>query len=482
MKLKGKQSKKAALVLGLAVVLPLNAFGQSRTVHGTVTDAEGPVIGATVKVKGTGTGTVTDLDGKYTLAVPAGATIEVSYVGYNTKLVKVGSSTVYNITLSQDAKQLNEVVVVGYGTMKRSDLTGAVASVGSKSIEKSIPTSIDQVLAGRAAGVQVQANTGTPGGSSTIRIRGTNSLNATSQPIFVIDGVIIDSSAGDEGNTNPLAAINPNDIVSMDILKDASATAIYGSRASNGVIMITTRRGQAGEATITYDGYIGWQTMPKKLDVMNLQQYAQHYNDIAAASIKDPVSSYVRPDLLGSGTDWQDELYRHALMTNHNLSITGGNQGITYAFSAGYLDQDGIAIGSSFKRQTMRGNVDAQIKKWLKGGFSFSLADSRQNTLANSYGIILTALTSQPSVAVRNPDGGYDGPDDQWMPDNPVALAEITTNYNKKQNFRTNAYLEANLMKGLTFKTELSTDYNNNKYYYYMPDYKFGVKKSETRT
>ena len=479
---KSFQAIKALAALGIISAIPMVASAQNRTVHGVVTDAEGPVIGATVKIKGTGTGTVTDLDGKYTLSVPAGATIEVSYVGYNTQYVKVGRNAVYDVTLSQDAKQLSEVVFVGYGTMKRSDLTGAVTSVGSKSIEKSIPTSIDQVLAGRAAGVQVQANTGTPGGSSTIRIRGTNSLNATSQPIFVIDGVIIDASAGDEGNTNPLASINPNDIVSMDILKDASATAIYGSRASNGVIMITTRRGQAGEATINYDGYVGWQTMPKKLDVMNLQQYAQHYNDIAAAQIKDPVSSFVRPELLGSGTDWQDELYRHALMTSHNLSISGGNQAVTYAFSTGYLDQDGIAIGSSFKRQTMRGNIDAQIKKWLKGGVSFSLADSKQNTLANSYGIILTALSSQPSVAVRNPDGGYDGPDDQWMPDNPVALAEITTNYNKKQNFRTNAYLEAKIIKGLTLKTELSTDYNDNKYYYYMPDYTFGIKKSETRT
>jgi TonB-dependent SusC/RagA subfamily outer membrane receptor len=343
-------------------------------------------------------------------------------------------------------------VVVGYGTMKRSDLTGAVTSVGDKAIAKSIPTSIDQVLSGRAAGVQVQANTGTPGGSSTIRIRGTNSLNATSQPIFVIDGVIIDSSAGDNGNSNPLASINPSDIVSMDILKDASATAIYGSRASNGVIMITTKKGQAGEATVTYDGYVGWQQMPKKLEVMNLREYAEHNNAIADAQIKNASSIYVRPDLLGEGTDWQDELFRNALMTSHNLSMNGGNNAVTYAFSAGYLNQDGIAIGSGYRRQTLRGSTDAQIKKWLKGGFSFSLADSKQTTLSNSYSIILTALRSQPTVAVKSPDGSYDGPDDQWMPENPVALAEITDNYNKKQNFRVNGYLEATLMKGLTIR------------------------------
>ena len=306
--------------------------------------------------------------------------------------------------------------------MKRADLTGSVASVGEKAIEKTVATSIDQVLQGRAAGVQIQANTGTPGGSNTIRIRGTNSLNATSQPIFVIDGVIIDSAGEDEGNSNPLSLINPSDIVSMDILKDASATAIYGSRASNGVIIITTKRGQSGEANITYDGYVGWQAMPGKLDVMNLREYAQHYKDITDAQIKPASSTWIRGDLMGNGTDWQDELYRKALMTSHNVSMSGGNKDITYAISAGYLDQDGIAIGSGFKRQTLRGNVDAQIKKWLKGGINFSLADSKQTT-SSTYNIIMTALTSQPSVAVRNPEGNYDGPDDQWMPDNPVALA-----------------------------------------------------------
>ena len=246
--------------------------------------------------------------------------------------------------------------------------------------------------------------------------------------------------------------------------------------------MITTKRGKAGDATVTYDGYVGWQTMPKTLDVMNLKEYAQHYNDIAAAQIKSASNTYVRPDLLAGGTDWQDELFRHALMTSHNVSVTGGTDKIAYALSAGYLDQDGIAIGSGYKRQTLRGNTDAQIKKWLKGGFTFSLSDSRQETHANEGSIILTALRSQPSVAVRSADGTFDGPDDQWMPDNPVALAEITRNYNKKLNFRANTYLEATIIKGLTYRTELSAEYNNNKYYYYMPDYRFGVKTSDTRT
>ena len=402
------QIKRAAFALFLSLFCFV-AYAQ-KTVTGNVKDASGdPMIGITVSLDGKPVA-VTDLDGNFTVQnAKSSSVIKLSYVGYLDQQFTVGNKNQFNLTMKEDPKALEEVVVVGYGTMKRSDLTGAVTSVGDEAISKSVSTSIDQVLQGRAAGVQVQANTGTPGGSSTIRIRGTNSLNATSQPIFVIDGVIIDSSSGDNGDSNPLSEINPSDIVSMDILKDASATAIYGSRASNGVIMITTKRGKAGDATVTYDGYVGWQTMPKSLDVLNLKQYAQHYNDIADAQIKSATNSFVRPELLGEGTYWQDELFRHALMTSHNLSVTGGSEKITYALSAGYLDQDGIVIGSSFRRQTLRGNTDAQIKKWLKGGFSFSLADSKQQTLANSYSIVLymymTAL-DDPTRVIAQP-GGY---------------------------------------------------------------------------
>lgn len=470
---------KALGLLLLFCMAPLWAHAQG-TVRGVVSDSEGPIIGATVRVKGAANGTVTDFDGNYAISAAPGQTLQFSYVGYVTKEVKVGNRKTIDVTLETDERLLSEVVVVGYGTMRKSDLTGAVTQVDAKAIEKSVPTSIDQVLQGRAAGVQIQANTGTPGGSSTIRIRGTNSLNASSQPIFVIDGVIIDSDGSDNGNTNPLSGINPSDIVTMDILKDASATAIYGSRASNGVIMITTKRGQTGEATIAYDGYVGWQQMPRKLDVLGLKDYARHYNDIADAQIKPHVGTFIRPELLGEGTDWQDELFSTAFMTNHSLSLTGGNEKTTYAITAGYLDQDGIGLATGFKRQTLRGNIDTELKKWLKGGISFSLSDSKQE-MEKNWDIIMTALRSQPSVAVRNPEGGYDGPDDQWMPDNAVALAEIKTNYAKRLNFRINTYLEATILKGLTLKTELSADYNLNKTKTYQPDYKFGVRESTQR-
>jgi TonB-linked SusC/RagA family outer membrane protein len=451
-------------------------------VKGSVKDQSGePIVGASVLQKGTtGNGTISDLDGNFSLKVPSNSVIQVSFIGYKTTDVPVNGKTQLSITLKEDTELLDEVVVVGYGQMKRSDLTGSVVSVSDAAIKKSVTTSIDQVLQGRAAGVQIQANSGTPGASTAIRIRGINSLNATNQPIFVIDGVVVDSSTDDD-NSNPLSNINPSDIVSMDVLKDASATAIYGARASNGVIMVTTKRGQAGEATITYDGYVGWQSMPKHLDMMNLQEYATHHNNRAEVGIVGQSSAFVRPDLLGEGTDWQDELFRNALMTSHNISITGGNDRVTYAFSGGYLNQDGIALGSSFKRLTLRSNIDAKIKKWLNGGINFSLADSKQKVGCDQ-NVIINALTQQPSVAVSNPDGTFDGPDDVWMPVNSVAIASVKEDYNKKMNFRLSTYLEANIIKGLKFKTELSADYNLNKYYYYMPDYTFGVLTNNTRT
>ena len=461
-------------LLFLLCLIPLWAFSQNITVKGVVKDATGEsVIGASVVQKGTSNGIITDIDGNFTLNVPSNSTIVISFVGYKTQEVPVAGKTQINVTMKEDTEMLDEVVVVGYGQMKRSDLTGSVVSVNDQAIKKSVPTSIDQVLQGRAAGVQIQANSGTPGASTSIRIRGVNSLNATNQPIFVIDGVVVDSATDDE-NSNPLSSINPSDIVSMDVLKDASATAIYGSRASNGVIMITTKRGQAGTATVTYDGYVGWQEMPTQLNMLNLSEYATHHNSRAALGLVDQSSSFVRPDLLGEGTNWQDELFRKALMTSHNLSVSGGNDKTTYAFSGGFLDQNGIALGSSFRRLSLRANVDSQIKSWLRGGINFSFAESKQS-VGTDNNTIISALLQQPTVAVTSTDGSFDGPEE-------VGLASIRTNNNRKMNFRFNTYLEATLLKGLTLKTELSTDYNFNNYYYYQPDYQFGIKTSDTRT
>ncbi|MCH5218640.1 MAG: TonB-dependent receptor [Muribaculaceae bacterium] len=468
-------------VLMLAAA-PLGAY--ATIVKGTVYDSEGEVlIGATVLEKGTTNGTATDIDGNFQLDIKdiQKGELTVSYVGYDSQTVALKGRTNVDVTLRENSEVLQEVVVVGYGQMKRSDLTGSVSSVGQGAIEKSISTTIDQALQGRAAGVQIQANSGTPGASTSIRIRGINSLNATNQPIFVIDGVVIDSATDDE-TSNPLSTINPSDIVSLDILKDASATAIYGSRASNGVIMITTKKGQSGHSTVTYDGYVGWQEMPKKYEMLDLQEYAIHHNYRSQElNLLETSSAFVNPYALGKGTDWQKELFRHALMTSHNVSISGGSDKITYAFSGGYLLQDGIARGSSFRRLSLRSNIEAQITNWLRGGVNFSFADAKQN-VGTDNNTIMSALRQQPTVAVTSPDGSFDGPEDVWMPDNPVGLASLITNNNRKDNFRLNGFLDIMFYKGFTFRTEVSGDWNFNNYYFYEPDYTFGIKKQEVRT
>lgn len=478
--------------LGLIILFclfPVWVLAQTVSVTGMVKDASGePIIGASVVEAGTTNGIVTDLDGNFKLNVSAKGSLKISFIGYQTQTIPVAGKKQFDITLKEDAKVLDEVVVVGYGQMKRSDLTGSVVSVNDEAIKKSVVTSVDQVLQGHAAGVQVQANSGMPGGSSSIRIRGINSLNASNEPIFVIDGVIIDGSTG-SGSDNALASINPSDIVSMDVLKDASATAIYGARAANGVIMITTKRGQKGEAQITYDGYIGWQEMPKKLDMLNLREYAEHKNVRSGKDysgndwgIVNKDNNFVRPDLLGEGTDWQDEMFSKAMMTSHNLSVTGGTDKSNYALGAGYLNQDGIAVGSGFRRLNLRGSFDAQVKSYLKMGINFAFSNSRQKLTVSDESLIRTALLQSPSVAVRNAEGTFDGPDtDEWVQTNPVGLAMIKDNRNEKMGIRANTYAEATIIDGLTFKTELSFDYGVANTYKFDPSYTFGAIENTDR-
>ena len=279
----------------------LTASAQTETVKGVVTSAADgePLIGATVMVKETKAGTVTDLDGNYTTKVAQGQTLVVSYIGYETKSIKYTGQATVDVALENDASTLDEVVVVGYGVMKRSDITGSVVSVGEEDIKKSVITSVDQALQGRAAGVQVTQNSGSPGGGISVAIRGVNSLNGN-EPLYVIDGVAVDGQTN--GNSSALSSINPSDIVSMEVLKDASATAIYGSRASNGVVLITTKKGQAGKPTISYEGYYAVQKIPTKLETMNLREYAVLYNERVKAlgwgereEFADPIPPSVPP-------------------------------------------------------------------------------------------------------------------------------------------------------------------------------------------
>jgi TonB-dependent SusC/RagA subfamily outer membrane receptor len=269
-----------------------------------------------------------------------------------------------------------------------------------------------------------------PGVSTSIRIRGINSLNSSNEPIYVIDGVVIDGGSTDANSTstNALSSINPSDIVSMDILKDASATAIYGSRGANGVIIITTKRGRKGEGKINYNGYVGMQQLPKKLEVLNLRQYAAHRNVLADIGTVQWNDNFVRPDLLGPGTDWQSELFKTAVMQSHNVSFSGGSDNSTYNLGAGYMNQDGIAAGSGFERLNLTGAFDADVKPWMKVGINFAFDNSFQKLTVSDQSLVSIALRTTPDVPVRNADGSFAASDEQFMPTNPMAMAMLIDN------------------------------------------------------
>lgn len=474
--------RKKRYWLLLAILLPLHCFAQTISVSGTVKDEKGELLpGVNIMEEGTTNGTITDFNGSYRISISGQAKLVFSYVGYQVLKTDVKNQRVINVVLREDNALLNEVVVVGYGQMKRSDLTGAVTSVSAESISKSVNTSVDQVLQGRAAGVQVTQNSGIPGGSTSIRIRGVNSLNSSNEPIFVIDGVVIDGSTG-SSSANALSSINPADVVSMDILKDASATAIYGSRAANGVIIITTNRGKEGMSRINYDGYVGMQMMPKKLQLLNLQEFAYHKNERTTIMGYPMDDSFVRPDLLGAGTDWQDELFGVAMTTNHNLSISGGKDKTLYSLGAGYLQQEGIALGSGFERLALKGSFDTEVKKWLKTGVNFNITNSKQNITVADNDLINIALLQTPNVAARNIDGSYGGPEtDEFVQSNPVGLALLKENRNERVSARSNIYLDFIFDKKLNFKTEFSSDLGMNNDYRFTPSFQFGAIVNNNR-
>ena len=470
------------LIFSLIMLLCLMEINAQTSVSGTISDDDGPIPAANIVLKGTTNGTSADFDGNYQIEnVPTSGVLIFSSVGYKTKEIAINGQTTINVILEFDVSSLDEVVVIGYGSLKRTDLTGAVTSVSAESIEQSVPTSIDQVLQGRAAGVQLQQNSGAPGGSSSIRIRGVSSLTGSNEPIFVIDGVIIDNNTG-SGSQNALSAINPSDIVSLDVLKDASATAIYGSRAANGVIIVTTKRGKKGESTINLDSYIGWQEIPTKIDLLNLQEYAIHKNTRSDLGIVQRDPDFVRTDLLGEGTDWQDALFNRAFIQSHNLSISGGSEKSTYSMGIGYLDQEGIAFGSGFERFNLRGVFDSQVKDYLKVGVNFAFNNSKQTTTVSDGSLISIALRQTPNVAIRNADGSFDGPaTDEFVQNNPIGLASIRDNRNETAGIRANTFAELKIFNGLKFKTQYAIDYGFSNAYTFNPSYTFGALQNDIR-
>jgi TonB-linked SusC/RagA family outer membrane protein len=463
------------LILGLLAAFQLQA--QSTIVSGTVRSDAGDVLpGVNVLEKGTTKGTVTDNNGRFSLNASPNATLIFSFIGMANTEVAIGDRTEIEVAMVPDITQLGEVVVVGYGTQKKSDLTGSVASVSMADVKNIPVTRADQMLQGRISGVQVTQTNAEPGGNIAIRIRGMNSISSGNDPLFVIDGF------PGAGNLN---TINPSDIESIDVLKDASATAIYGSRGANGVIIITTKRGKTDQNNISFEAYTGVQTIRKKYDLMDAQQFATYLNEAQTLTNQETGSTTALPfpnqadiDALGKGTDWQDEIFRSAPIHNYQLGFNGGNNGTLYNLSFNYFDQDGIIINSGFKRGSMRLNVDRKISKKLNFSFSSQLTRSAENkALVNTAGgsaggVVMDAMRISPTLPVRDEFGKYTVrnaplPYVEGQVGNPVAYANLASD--KRNTFRSliNAAGEYEIIEGLKLRVTGGVDlsYGNNDSY-----------------
>ena len=477
---------KSKLLTSLLVLLVTAGalFAQNRVV-GTVRDDIGPVIGASVMEKGTQNGAVTDLDGNYVITVKPGATLVFSSIGYATQEIEVGNQSTINVLLQEDTEFLDEVVVVGYGTMKRSDLSGASVSMKEEDLKGSVITNLDQSLQGRAAGVSAVQTSGAPGSSSSIRVRGQATVNANAEPLYVIDGVIVqgggnsgwDFGLGGLGNgkvstISPLATINPADIISMEILKDASATAIYGAQGANGVVLITTKHGKAGDAKFSYDGMFAVSRQNSRIDMMDLRQFAEYYNDLAGQGLVDHNGYYADPSILGKGTNWQDEVFRTALQHQHQVSAQGGSEKVQYYISGSYMDQQGTIIGSNFDRLSFRTNVDAQLKDWFKLGVNATYAITNDDIkLADGQeGVIFYSLSTLPDIPVYDLDGNYSTTvREGYTSANPVALAMLDQNLLKRQKLTGNVYADITPLKHFTWRSEVGFDVSNSEATTYKP-------------
>ncbi len=461
------------------------ALAQSRTVSGTVrgTDAV-PLPGVNVLVKGTNVGTTTDGKGMYSIAVPEEATLVFSFISFITQEIAVGNRSTLDVRLVEDVKQLGEVVVVGYGTQERKDLTGSVASIKGESISNLATPSFDQQLAGRAAGVQVTVPNGVMGQPARIRIRGTNSITSSAAPLIVVDGIPIiagdQQSSGGGTASNPLADINPEDIESFEVLKDGSATAIYGSRAANGVILITTKKGKQGKPKVSYNAWMGLANVSSRFDLLNAEEFITISNEkrtnVGLSEIARPqYDKNANGDSSLVNTDWQDHIFRQGFQQNHALSVGGGSEKTSYYFSLGWTDQKGAVVSNEFSRATFRANIDQKIGRWLSIGANMGLSRSRTiglNTGRGSLsGNVANASVLFPNVRVYNPDGTYNISPDGVALGQGNNLVGIGFNYpnikfvldNNKNNstlYRTlgNVYLESSPVDGLRLRTQYGID------------------------
>ncbi len=441
--------KLRMMVCLIGMLLPMCMFAQQITVQGVVKDLIGEtVIGASVMEKGTSNGTITGIDGDFSLNMSPNGTLVVSFVGYKTQEVQVKGQKQLQVVLSEDAEMLDEVVVIGYGTMKKSDLTGAVSSIGNKDIKDSPVSNLGQAIQGKISGVQI-VDAGKPGDNVSIKIRGLGSIN-NCDPLVVIDGVPTDLG---------LSSLNMADVERLDVLKDASATAIYGSRGANGVVMITTKRGTEGKGKLAVSANYSFQNATNVPSLLNAAQYAELSNDMMVNSGRNPNPEWANPSELGAGTDWMDELLRTGVMQNYTVSYSGGNEKSHYYVSGGFLDQSGIVKSVNYRRFTFQSNSDAQVLKWLK--FSNNITFSADTKKSGSYNIG-DALKALPIYPVKNEDGSWSGPDgnSEWYGStrNPIGPTELNKSQTDGYNFLANLTAELTFTKWLKFKSTFGYD------------------------
>jgi len=442
-------SRLRMMVCLIGMLLPMCMFAQQITVQGVVKDQTGEtVIGASVMEKGTTNGTITGIDGDFSLNMSPNGTLVVSFVGYKTQEVQVKGQKQLQVVLSEDAEMLDEVVVIGYGTMKKSDLTGAVSSIGNKDIKDSPVSNLGQAIQGKISGVQI-VDAGKPGDNVSIKIRGLGSIN-NCDPLVVIDGVPTDLG---------LSSLNMTDVERLDVLKDASATAIYGSRGANGVVMITTKRGTEGKGKLAVSANYSFQNATNVPSLLNAAQYAELSNDMMVNSGRNPNPEWANPSELGAGTDWMDELLRTGVMQNYTVSYSGGNEKSHYYVSGGFLDQSGIVKSVNYRRFTFQSNSDAQVLKWLK--FSNNITFSADTKKSGSYNIG-DALKALPIYPVKNEDGSWSGPDgnSEWYGStrNPIGPTELNKSQTDGYNFLANLTAELTFTKWLKFKSTFGYD------------------------
>lgn len=448
--------KLQCFLLIWTLLFSLASYAQEKAITGTVTTVVNgtPLPGVNVLVKGTTKGTQTDFDGNYTIDAKEGDILVLSYIGMKTQNVTVGPTAILDIAMEEDADQLDEVVVVGYGTQRRSDLTGAVSSVSSKDLTEIPLARTDQLLQGRVAGLNVSSTDGAPGGNVKIRIRGANSINGSNSPLVVIDGFLGGS----------LDNINPQDIQSIEVLKDASATAVYGSRGANGVILVTTKSGRPGKIKVDFDTYVTMSSLRKKIDLLNAAEYAGVEN---AYSIGKGGTTVYSDDELAfyrntGGTDWQDQIFKNATEHNYNLAVSGGNEKTTYLVSLNHLNQDGIMINSSYKRYQLRTNLTSNLNDKTRIGLRMYGIREESNPQAfnASSGTPVSDALSYPalvqSVYDENGEFNQTGESGYW---NPVASA-LSYNQDRLENtFNTNAFVEYSFNDNLMLRISGGVSY-----------------------